>query len=1337
MHPSPDKLADYLLGKLPEDQADEIIAHLEDCPACDDTMQSLQPTPDTVIEKLQGAPPADPITEESSCRDMVRRICDIGANASGGEPASDTASNTIDLEASGVVREYRLIEKLGQGGMGAVYKALHTKLDKTVAIKLLPAHRMEDAVNVARFEREMKAVGKLEHPHIVGARDAGEANGTHYLVMELVEGEDLAGLSKRFGALPVAEACELIRQAALGLQHAHERGMVHRDIKPSNLMLAKGPPAKVKILDMGLALLEDGPAKDGRELTSTGQLMGTIDYMAPEQGASTHDVDVRADIYSLGATLYRLLAGRAPFGGPGFETVMKKLTALAGEEPQSLRELRTDIPEELATIVHRMLAKNPNDRPASAEEVARLLEPFAASADLATLFGDTPGAVKEPRPPGSGLPTAKQPAHPLPGGRGSSNARRHWVVAGGVLGLVTLLGVAIFQFTTRDGTVIVQLDSERDIESIEVDGKSVTWSLAGDDRSYRFDVKPGPISSVVLTTADRVTIQAEIPAEGLTIKAGQPYQLTATVEPNPVAELSVAERQQAVIDWVRSLSGTIGGGNPEIGYVVVPPGEPVPDGRFDLVTVGLDQQPITDADLKRFDDLPFFTTLILTGTPITDQGLANLGDLPELLGVFLNETAITDAGLKELIRYRRIETLHISGTQITDASLDVLAKLPDLVSLQLVGTRVSRSGIERLHESLPLCRIESNFGVQEPRTPLPAPSDDPQRAVAEWVHAMGGEVGIGNAKTGYVTLSAGDPLPDGRIELVTISLAGAHITDADLSRFDKLPFLTTLALTEMEIGDAGLAKLGELASLYSLFLSDTRVGDAGLEHLMRYPQLHNLHLTRTDVTDAGLVHARVWQDLQELWIGECSVTDACIEHLATLKNLRRLVIERTGFSREGVDRLHAALPQCRIDSDFGTLDPVSSLDRPVAEWVHSRGGVVGLSGAAFNYVNVGPDDDLPEGDIQLVTIDLADRPISDTDLARLDRLAHLTTLILNETPTTDDGIARLGEFPNLVNIYLGGTHLTDIGLRLLAERYPKIRTLHAGETNITDAGIPTLLEWEDLLEIHLEVPAVTDASIEILESVRYLRRVSLAASGVTKEGVNRLHEAKPWCEIVSDFGIIAEPPIEGAASLRFNGINNHVDIPTLRYDATHPITIEASVRREPPYHEYAELISNGMTTDGPPCAVLNWNRESGWMFSILTDQPRSASRPEPNPAPRRIAGVWDGERLSVYFDGKLVSRNACKTTPNDERESGYFVIGAEQNLNGIDRYFHFLGVIDEVRISRIARYEDDYTPVTRFETDQHTMALYHFDEGEGDVLHDDSGNGHVGHIVGATWITRE
>src|SRR5205085_11414758 len=184
---------------------------------------------------------------------------------------------------------------------GTVYKAEHTRLRRLVAIKLLSADRTQSPSAVARFDREMHAIGGLDHPNIVRALDAGEHEGKHFLVMEFVAGDDVSALLARLGPVPVADACEIVRQAALGLQHAHQAGLVHRDIKPGNLMLT--PDGVVKVLDLGLALLSQ-PAETGRELTGSGQVMGTLDYMAPEQGDDMHGVDIRADVYSLGATLY-------------------------------------------------------------------------------------------------------------------------------------------------------------------------------------------------------------------------------------------------------------------------------------------------------------------------------------------------------------------------------------------------------------------------------------------------------------------------------------------------------------------------------------------------------------------------------------------------------------------------------------------------------------------------------------------------------------------------------------------------------------------------------------------------------------------------------------------------------------------------------------------------------------------------------------------------------------------------------------------------------------------------------------------------------------------------
>ena len=341
----------------------------------------------TLEEMLHQLPPV-PAMDDSECHRLVQQVQQIGRQPRPKpEPSSDLAASptaaSLDLPALG---QYKLLAKLGEGGMGAVYKALHTKLDKLVALKVLPADRLQDAAAVARFEREMRAVGKLAHENIVAALDAGEIDGTHYLVMELVAGVDLGTIARQQAPLPVAEACEIIRQAALGLQHAHANNLVHRDIKPSNLMLAEGSSGPlVKILDMGLALLDEQHAEHP-DLTASGQIMGTLDYMAPEQAGDTHTVDIRADIYSLGATLYKLLTGRVPFQGPQYASTVKKLMALATQDPPRIDSFREDLPEELVDVVHRMLARQPQDRYATPAELAAAVAPFVEGANLTVLL---------------------------------------------------------------------------------------------------------------------------------------------------------------------------------------------------------------------------------------------------------------------------------------------------------------------------------------------------------------------------------------------------------------------------------------------------------------------------------------------------------------------------------------------------------------------------------------------------------------------------------------------------------------------------------------------------------------------------------------------------------------------------------------------------------------------------------------------------------------------------------------------------------------------------------------------------------------------------------------
>lgn len=297
---------------------------------------------------------------------------------------------------------YVLLDRLGQGGMGEVFKARHRKLGRVVAIKLIVKDRLDNPAAVKRFYREVQAASQLDHPNIVRAIDADCVGDTHIFVMEYVDGVDLAKLLNKHGPLPIAVACDYIRQAALGLQHAFERGLVHRDIKPSNLLLASGgreppvssestggsrPPlagAFVKILDMGLARVNRGAddTSGASTLTQEGMVMGTPDYIAPEQARSSHEVDIRADLYSLGCTFYHLLTGQAPFAGGSFT---EKLLKHQLDDAVPVEMVRLDTPPHIARIVRQLMAKRPGERFQSPAELVNAL-----SVDNATLSRASP-----------------------------------------------------------------------------------------------------------------------------------------------------------------------------------------------------------------------------------------------------------------------------------------------------------------------------------------------------------------------------------------------------------------------------------------------------------------------------------------------------------------------------------------------------------------------------------------------------------------------------------------------------------------------------------------------------------------------------------------------------------------------------------------------------------------------------------------------------------------------------------------------------------------------------------------------------------------------------------
>jgi serine/threonine protein kinase len=332
---------------------------------------------DFLVRSRRGESPsiADYTSQHPEMSDEIRELLQTIQFVNNVRPESGAGSlsrERDDFKPGTQFGNYLIEKRLGSGGMGVVYEATHLRLKRKVALKVTKAENLSEA-EVARFEREMEASGQLNSPNVVASYDAGEIEGIRFLAMELVEGHDLRKVAIANAPMSVGSATELIRQAACGLQQAHEAGLVHRDIKPSNLMLSKN--GVVKILDLGLAKIH--AATDSHELTHSHQIMGTVDYIASEQCKDSRSADIRSDIYSLGATLCKLLTGEPPYSGPSINSTLEKLTALVTVDPPSIGTRRSELPAELIEAVNRMTRRDPAERFQSPGEVVAAMEPFA------------------------------------------------------------------------------------------------------------------------------------------------------------------------------------------------------------------------------------------------------------------------------------------------------------------------------------------------------------------------------------------------------------------------------------------------------------------------------------------------------------------------------------------------------------------------------------------------------------------------------------------------------------------------------------------------------------------------------------------------------------------------------------------------------------------------------------------------------------------------------------------------------------------------------------------------------------------------------------------------
>lgn len=488
--PPADRLRALAHGRLSDEQSDLLFDHVRGCDACRSELETLHDDGDSLIVTLRGGDGAaglddkEGFDEEPGCRVAVAKA--LGALAR----SADDTTGPISEALPRVIGEYEVERPLGRGGMGSVYLARHTKLGRSVAIKVLAGHRLADARMRERFDAEMQAIGRLSHPNVVSAFDAREVDGTAVLVTEYIDGFDLGELVARVGPLSVADGCEIGRRVAEALAYTSGEGFVHRDVKPSNVML--GRDGGVKLLDLGLARFQiddvdsaDSDAEpDGRGdamsggasggaagggMTGTGQTMGTADYIAPEQVTDSRRVDVRADLYALGCTLFKLLTGRAPFADEKHGTSFAKMTAHVSEAPPSLGERLSGAPAGLVRLVDSMLAKDPSRRPSSPDVVAKALTPLAVGSDLGELVAQAERAERdagfeasERRPQGSRQAVWWRRRVPVWG-----------LVAAGLIGIVIGFACGI--------TITIRTPDGSKMTMTVPDGSDVEIASTGDD----------------------------------------------------------------------------------------------------------------------------------------------------------------------------------------------------------------------------------------------------------------------------------------------------------------------------------------------------------------------------------------------------------------------------------------------------------------------------------------------------------------------------------------------------------------------------------------------------------------------------------------------------------------------------------------------------------------------------------------------------------------------------------------------------------------------------------------------------------------------------------------
>lgn len=831
-----------------------------------------------------------------------------------------------------------LLELLGRGGMGEVYRALHVRLRKLSAIKLLPLERAADPQARERFQREIRIISELKHPNIVRLENAGEIDGLPYLVMEYVPGLDLAQLLARLGPLPVADACQLVGQAAIGLSHIHQQGLVHRDLKPGNLILSTD--GALKIADLGLARLLEGES----EITAEGTLVGDPHFMAPELIDASSPADIRSDIYSLGCTLFAMLTGRPPFADAGPDPT-RVLAAHLYQPFPSATEQRDGIPGGLQKILNRMTARQPSKRYASPAEVAADLAPCATGCDLIGLLRRVDIVPRNARSE-AGATVDSADYLTSSGEFRSRRTSRRWLipiacVAVGVL--LTVSALTAFKLLDRpvDGDSLADATNTESGESGSVAdaGSAVPadWRDATrDDIDEHAGDRDAPDDGAILGAIDprRDAFSAEVASadEGVTFAARE--------HERGLLQLPVRPPEEYQLDMlVERLSGdgSFGVGvNAGSGRLLA-----LVDHAIDgVTTMGLmhDGSGREILDQHQVQALP-------VGRPIRIQIVVS----PTRVSLKVEDPLALNAGSS-------------APTSWLTSDWDGIPSRPELAQIDAYYP-----GVLFLHAyegEFHLRELSISGPRDEPATMLFRSPEGSERRLAEHILWRGGRVKLltSGGETWVASLEAlpeetwiigiddRDVSPSLRLDdddmrriaettvgLKSLDLRGCSgLTDEGLAVIDGLASLETLGLSGKGLTAAGLGRLRDLPALKNMFLLGIPLGNR-LQVLTRFPTITYMCLDGCGVTDADVMEVRgafpelqhlclranpvngdclaglsSFPKLEELKLGQTRITDQDLPALAELPALLTVDLSQTQVSKEGVAALLEQRPELTV-----------------------------------------------------------------------------------------------------------------------------------------------------------------------------------------------------------------------------------------------------------------------------------------------------------------------------------------------------------------------------------------------------------------------------------------